>query len=65
METLTRREVVILQIRADSGSVKQTAHKLGVQPQTVKNQLNRIHKKLNARSTIECIGIAYHRGWIT
>lgn len=63
-ETLSRREVQVLQARVDTGCHKLAARQLGISVGTVKNHLWAIHRALGARTTAQAAAICYVRGQI-
>ena len=54
--SLTRREEQILGLLAQGLSNRQMAERLGLRPQTVKNQVRRVFEKLDVHSRLELIG---------
>lgn len=52
---VTRRELEILALFANGESIEETAEKLDIKPQTVKNHLFNITKKLRARSRTHAV----------
>lgn len=58
MRPPTERELeVLLTHVVQGGTIEETAHRMGLSPQTVKNVLAKVRRKLDARSTAQ----AYHR----
>jgi two-component system response regulator DesR len=61
---LTPREIDVLVVTAEGGSVKDVATRLSLSPGTVRNHLSRILAKTGARSRLEAVRIAHESGWI-
>jgi two-component system response regulator DesR len=61
---LTDREREILSLMAHGLSVKETAVRLSLSPQTVKNHRSQILKSLRARNGMEAVFLALQRGLI-
>jgi PAS domain S-box-containing protein len=61
---LTERELATLQLAASGMSNKQIADAVGISPYTVKDQMNSIMRKLNARNRVQAAIIAARRGLI-
>ena len=58
---VTPAELAALQAYLDCGSVKEAAHALGVAPSTIKNHMQNVRSKLNARTTAEAVLILHDR----
>jgi DNA-binding NarL/FixJ family response regulator len=63
-QPLTNREREILTLMAHGLSVKETAVRLSLSPQTVKNHRSQILKSLGARNGVEAVFLALQRGLI-
>jgi DNA-binding NarL/FixJ family response regulator len=63
-QPLTDREREILTLMAHGLSVKETAVRLSLSPQTVKNHRSQILKSLGARNGVEAVFLALQRGLI-
>jgi two-component system, NarL family, response regulator DesR len=61
---LTQREVEVLSLAAQGGTVHEIAGKLVLSPGTVRNHVSRILAKTGARTRIEAVRIATDAGWI-
>jgi DNA-binding NarL/FixJ family response regulator len=59
---LTPREQRIVRALLDGGTNRDVAHRLGLQEQTVKNQLSRIYQKVGVRNRTELAVYATRRG---
>jgi len=58
---VTRRELEILALFANGESIEKTAEKLDIKPQTVKNHLFNVMKKLRAKSRTHAVVMALER----
>jgi DNA-binding NarL/FixJ family response regulator len=63
-ETLTAREVEVLQRLADGLTTEQIAADLYVSVNTVRNHVNNIIRKLNVHSRLEAVSVAIRQGLI-
>ena len=61
---LTSREIEVLCVTAQGGSVKEIARILSLSPGTVRNHLSHILAKTGARSRLEAVSMARETGWI-
>jgi two-component system nitrate/nitrite response regulator NarL len=61
---LSRREVEILQRVTYGSATKEVADSLGISPQTVKAQLERIFEKLGANDRAQAVAIAIRQGLV-
>lgn len=52
---VTRRELDVLALIGNGLEIEESAEKLGVRPQTVKNHLFKVMKKLNAKSRVHAM----------
>jgi DNA-binding NarL/FixJ family response regulator len=63
-ETLTNREIQILNYVADGNTNKQIAYILGISEQTIKNHVKAILYKLNANDRAHAVAIAMRYDWL-
>ena len=63
-QTITRREMDVLLMCARGFSNKETAERLGIKYQTVKNTLYRLSKKLGAKNSTHALFLALNAGLI-
>ncbi|PPK63304.1 helix-turn-helix transcriptional regulator [Actinokineospora auranticolor] len=56
-------ERAALEAVATGASIEEAAQELCVSKHTVKNQLDRVHKKLNARNRADAVGVLWRSGW--
>lgn len=61
-ETLTPRELEVLQARADIGFVKDVAAKLGISEQTIKTHHTSIFAKLGVDTAVQAIAEGFRGG---
>ncbi|ACT58479.1 helix-turn-helix transcriptional regulator [Hirschia baltica] len=61
---LTKRQIEVLQAKANGQTDKQTADRLGVSVKAVEGHLTKIRKQMNARTTSQAIGLARGKGLI-
>lgn len=64
MQDLTHREIVILKSVSLGDASKQTAVKLDISEQTVKNHLTCIFQKMDARNRAHAVALAIRGGII-
>lgn len=62
---LTTREIQILRYIANGCTNKETAVRLGISDQTIKNHVSAILRKLNANDRAHAVAIAIHNHWVT
>ena len=60
IELLTKQEKTVLALTKQGITTKETAIRTGVKPQTVRNILNSVYRKLNFNSNIQAITYATH-----
>jgi two-component system response regulator DegU len=65
ISSLTRREIEILDYKAQGMLNKQIAVQLGISEQTIKNHVTSILRKLNANARTEAVILALRKGLIT
>lgn len=53
----TDREIEVLRAYLETGSTKGAAHRLGVHPQTVKNQLSNVRRRLGVANTAQAVAV--------
>lgn len=63
LEILTDREIEIVKSLARGNSVKEIAEDLSISSKTVQNHITNIKEKLEVRSTINLIQMAWDKGW--
>lgn len=61
---LTERELVVLGCAAEGLSTTQTAARLGISRQTVKNHTSHVLQKLRVDDRTAAVVIALQRGWL-
>ena len=61
---LTRRELEVLEVWADSASAREAGEVLGVTEWTVRDSLKRARRVLGVRSSREAVLVAFSRGLI-
>ena len=61
---LTSRELEVLALVGEGRSNRQIADDLGLRPQTIKNHLSSVLKKLSVRSRTQAVLTAVREGWI-
>lgn len=59
IESLTPREIEIIQLGAEGADIKETARLLFLAAPTVKVHRSNIIAKLNAKNFMHCVGIYY------
>jgi DNA-binding NarL/FixJ family response regulator len=64
-QSLTRREIEVLQLLADGCSTKQLAETLGLSLNTVRNHVQSAINRLGAHSKLEAVSIAIRQGLIS
>ena len=64
VDALTPREVGVLTLFARGVSAPAVARELGISPQTLRNHLHRINRKLRTHSRLEAVAHARRRGLI-
>lgn len=64
-QSLTRREIEVLQLLADGCSTKQLAESLGLSLNTVRNHVQSAINRLGAHSKLEAVSIAIRQGLIS
>lgn len=64
-QSLTRREIEVLQLLADGCSTKQLAENLGLSLNTVRNHVQSAINRLGAHSKLEAVSIAIRQGLIS
>lgn len=64
-QSLTRREIEVLQLLADGCSTKQLAEALGLSLNTVRNHVQSAINRLGAHSKLEAVSIAIRQGLIS
>lgn len=63
-ETLTTREIEVLQLKADGLMAVQIAERLGISRNTVRTHMEHVRIRLGAFSTPHAVAIALREGWI-
>ena len=61
---LQRRQLQILQLVADGHLYKQIGVMLYISPETVKNQMADILKRISAHDKAHAVAIAMREGWV-
>jgi DNA-binding NarL/FixJ family response regulator len=64
-QSLTRREIEVLQLLADGCSTKQLAETLGLSLNTVRNHVQSAINRLGAHSKLEAVSVAIRQGVIS
>lgn len=64
VEVLSARELTILTLFAEGGNSAAIARKLKISPQTLRNHLHRINRKLRTHTRLEAVTHAQRRGLI-
>jgi two-component system response regulator DesR len=61
---LTPRELEVLRLAADGTPTREIAERLSLSVGTVRNRLNAVSRKIEARNRIDAIRIAREAGWL-
>ncbi|MEX2275778.1 MAG: response regulator transcription factor [Actinomycetota bacterium] len=63
-ETLTDRELAVLRLLAEGGTIRKAASALGISPRTVEGHVTRLYRKLGVRTRVEAFARAAALGLI-
>jgi DNA-binding NarL/FixJ family response regulator len=61
---ITDRHLELLQLMAEGSSAKEAGHHLGIAEQTVKNHLQEIYQRLEARNCSHAVALAITAGYV-